>query len=70
MAIKGQLTDKKTNTVGNSIYNYINMAGIRQFLVYRPKLLLMFEILVNHIDDYINHRVATGKDPLNNSSHI
>lgn len=70
VAIKGQLTDKKTNTVGNSIYNYINMAGIRQFLVYHPKLLLMFEILVNHIDDYINHRVATGKDPLNNSSHI
>jgi len=53
-----------------SIYNYIDMQGIRQYLVYHPKLLLMFEILVNHIDDYINHRIITGKDTINRSSHI
>jgi len=53
-----------------SIYNYIDMQGIRQYLVYHPKLLLMFEILVNHIDDYINHRIVTGKDTINRSSHI
>ena len=53
-----------------SIYNYIDMQGIRQYLVYHPKLLLMFEILVNHIDDYINNRIVTGKDTINRSSHI
>ena len=53
-----------------SIYNFIDIQGIRQYLVYHPKLLLMFEILVNHIDEYINHRMITGKDTLNKSSHI
>ena len=53
-----------------SIYNYIDIQGIRQFLVYHPRLLLMFEILVHHIDDYVNQRMINGKDTLNNSSHI
>ena len=53
-----------------SIYNYIDIQGVRQYLVCHPKLLLMFEILVNHIDDYINHRIITGKDSMNNSSPI
>ena len=49
-----KISNKELNP---SIYNYINMKGIRQFLVHHPKLLLLFEILVNHIDDYLNHRV-------------
>jgi len=53
-----------------SIYNYIDLGGIRRFLVYHPSLLLMFEILVQHIDDYINQRIMDGKDPMNNSSPI
>ena len=56
--------------IERSIYNYMDIKGIRQYLVYHPKLLLMFEILVNHIDDYINHRIVTGKDPMTNSSPI
>lgn len=58
--------DKKIKT----IYNYIDLPGIRQFLVYHPRMLLMFEILVHHIDDYVNQRMIHGKDTLNNSSHI
>ena len=53
-----------------SIYTYIDLEGIRQFLVYHPRMLLMFEILVHHIDDYVNQRMIHGKDTLNNSSHI
>jgi len=53
-----------------SIYSYIDLEGIRQFLVYHPRMLLMFEILVHHIDDYVNQRMIHGKDTLNNSSHI
>ena len=53
-----------------SIHNYLDIQGIRQYLVYHPRLLLMFEILVNHIDDYINHRIITGKDSMSNSSPI
>lgn len=53
-----------------SIYNYIDLQGIRQFLVYHPRMLLMFEILVHHIDDYVNQRIMNGKDTMNNSAHI
>jgi len=53
-----------------SIYNYLDIQGIRQYLVCHPKLLLMFEILVNHIDDYTKHGIITGKDTINKSSHI
>jgi len=53
-----------------SVYNYIDIQGIRQYLVYHPQLLLIFEILVNHIDDYISHGIVSGKDTINKSSHI
>jgi hypothetical protein len=58
-----------TITGAPSIYDYIDIKNIRKLLVYHPKLLLLFEILVNHIDDYMNHRIP--KDlKLNKSSHI
>ena len=60
----------KTEEKLKSIYNFIDLQGIRQFLVYHPRMLLMFEILVNHIDDYVNQRMMSGKDTMNNSSHI
>ena len=53
-----------------SIHSYIDMKGLRQFLVYHPRLLLMFEILVQHIDDYIQQEIKRGKQSMNNSSHI
>ena len=53
-----------------SIYNYLDIEGIRQYLVCHPKLLLMFEILVNHIDDYINYHTVTDKVMIHKSSHI
>jgi len=61
-----KISNKELNP---SIYNYINMKGIRQYLVYHPKLLLLFEILVNHIDDYMNHRLPDDLK-MNKSSHI
>ena len=63
------IIEAKENDI-RSIYNYLDIVGIRQYLVCHPKLLLMFEILVNHIDDYVNHRIVTGKDIINKSSHI
>lgn len=51
-----------------SIYDYIDIKGVRQFLVYYPRLLLMLEILLSHIDDYIHNQTMQGKIPLDKSS--
>ena len=51
-----------------SIYDYIDIKGVRQFLVYYPRLLLMLEILLSHIDDYIHNQTMQGKMPLDKSS--
>ena len=33
-----------------SIYDFINLQGLRRYLIDCPNMLLMFEILINHID--------------------
>ena len=50
-----------------SIYDFINLQGLRRYLIDCPNMLLMFEILINHI-----HEVKTLKDSSNisKSSHI
>ena len=50
-----------------SIYDFINLQGLRRYLVDCPNMLLMFEILINHI-----HEFKTLKDSSNisKSSHI
>ena len=37
-----------------TIYDFIDLAGLRHFLINCPNMLLMFEILINHIHEYIN----------------
>ena len=70
MEIEGTAIKQAIKNEVPSIYNYIDIQGIRQYLVCHPRLLLMFEILVNHIDDYINHRMDSVKNTINKSSHI
>ncbi len=50
-----------------SIYDFINLQGLRRYLIDCPNMLLMFEILINHI-----HEFKTLKDSSNisKSSHI
>ena len=50
-----------------SVYDFINLQGLRRYLVDCPNMLLMFEILINHI-----HEFKTLKDSSNisKSSHI
>ena len=36
-----------------TIRDFIDMPRIRQYLLEFPNLLLMFEILINHIEEYI-----------------
>ena len=50
-----------------SIYDFINLQGLRRYLIDCPNMLLMFEILINHI-----HEFKTLKDSSNisRSSHI
>jgi len=50
-----------------SVYDFINLQGLRRYLIDCPNMLLMFEILINHI-----HEFKTLKDSSNisKSSHI
>lgn len=50
-----KLTQKQT------IYDFIDLAGLRKFLIDCPNMLLMFEILINHIHEYMNlKRLSTN----------
>ena len=50
-----------------TVYDFINLQGLRRYLIDCPNMLLMFEILINHI-----HEFKTLKDSSNisKSSHI
>lgn len=50
-----------------SIYNYIDMEGIRNHLIYYPHLLVILEFLILHINDYVKE--IDSKD-VSQSSHI
>jgi len=50
-----------------SIYNFIDMEGIRNHLIYYPHLLAILEFLILHINDYVKEN--DNKD-VSQSSHI
>ena len=50
-----------------SVYDFIDLRGLRRFLIDSPNMLLMFEILINHIHEFITLK---DKSTLSNSSHI
>ena len=50
-----------------SIYNFIDMEGIRNHLIYYPHLLAILEFLILHINDYVKEK--DNKD-VSQSSHI
>jgi len=50
-----------------SIYNFIDMEGIRNHLIYYPHLLAILEFLILHINDYVKEK--DSKD-VSQSSHI
>ena len=52
-----------------SVYDFIDLRGLRRFLIDCPNMLLMFEILINHIEDYIQMKEQTINDT-SKSSHI
>lgn len=50
-----------------SIYNFIDMEGIRKYLIYYPHLLAILEFLILHINDYVKEKDSKG---ISQSSHI
>ena len=36
----------------DSIYTYIDLAGLRKYLIECPNMLVMFEVLINHIHEF------------------
>ncbi len=54
-----------------SIYNYIDMEGIKNYLAYYPHLLVIIEFLILHIDDYVkNEKNKYIHQNINKSSHL
>jgi hypothetical protein len=58
----------------DSIYSYVDLAGLRQYLLDCPNMLVMFEVLINHIHEYKQlkreHIANTGNSPLCHSLPI
>lgn len=67
---KAILSIKEKNEI--SIYNYIDMEGIRKYLIYYPHLLAILEFLILHINDYVKEQNAKRKynKDISQSSHI
>jgi len=67
---KAILSIKERNEI--SIYNYIDMEGIRKYLIYYPHLLAILEFLILHINDYVKEQNAKRKynKDISQSSHI
>ena len=54
-----------------TIHDFIDLRGLRQFLVHYPNMLLIFEVLINHIQDYITlKKIADMILDTTESSHI
>ena len=60
-------SQSETNTL--SIYNFIDMIGIKLYLLNHPHLLIILEFLIIHIDDYIKLS-NLNKSNIAKSSHI
>jgi len=52
-----------------SIRDFVDILEVRKYLVEHPNLLLMFEILMNHIEDYIQLKEESINDTVK-SSHL
>ena len=50
-----------------SIFNYIDMNGIRTYLINYPHLLAIIEFLFLHIDDFVKN---SERSDMTKSSHI
>ena len=50
-----------------SIYDFINLQGLRRYLIDCPNMLLMFEILINHIHEF---KILKDSSNISRSSHI
>jgi len=52
-----------------TIRDLVDMPKVREYLLEYPNLLLMFEILINHIEDYIELKALSRYDTVK-SAHI
>ena len=50
-----------------SVYDFIDLRGLRRFLIDSPNILLMFEILINHIHEF---KTLIEITTISKSSHI
>jgi len=50
-----------------SVYDFIDLRGLRRFLIDSPNMLLMFEILINHIHEF---KILKDESTISKSSHI
>jgi len=51
--INDKLMDDKKPSTKEKIYDYIDMDGLRRYLLHHPHLLIIFEFLVIHVDNHL-----------------
>jgi hypothetical protein len=59
---------KLQTTSTESIRDFIDMYKVRRYLIHYPNLLLLFEILINHIEDYIQMKALIINDTYKSST--
>jgi len=65
--MEGQKGQRLEPIPEESVYDFIDLRGLRRFLIDSPNMLLMFEILINHIHEF---KELKDKSLISKSSHI
>ena len=50
------MDDNRPEVNKESIYDFIDIEGLRRYLIHYPHLLIMLEFLIIHIDGYLREK--------------
>lgn len=52
------MDDNRPEVNKESIYDFIDIEGLRRYLIHYPHLLIMLEFLIIHIDGYLREKIS------------
>ena len=52
------MDDNRPEVNKESIYDFIDIEGLRRYLINYPHLLIMLEFMVIHIDGYLREKIT------------
>ena len=50
--------DDQESSTKETIYDFIDIEGLRRYLIHYPHLLIMLEFLIIHIDGYLKTQIT------------